>query len=94
MRLRQGVAHLRGPVSRFIAKLATGILAASSSVEQSTKRRLVVRVDDRRSPTDLPPGPGGGWWNFGGLLREVYLRAVQGADLSQALVTPALQKNA
>jgi beta-glucuronidase len=52
--------------------------------------RLVVRVDDRRGPTDLPPGPGGGWWNFGGLLREVYLRAVQRADLSQVLVTPVL----
>jgi beta-glucuronidase len=52
--------------------------------------RLVVRVDDRRSPSDLPPGPGGGWWNFGGLLREVYLRAVQSADLSQVLVTPEL----
>lgn len=52
--------------------------------------QLVVRVDDRRSPTDLPPGPGGGWWNFGGLLREVYLRAVDGADLQQVLVTPVL----
>ena len=39
--------------------------------------RLIVRVDDRRSPSDLPPGPGGGWWNYGGILREVYLRAVQ-----------------
>jgi beta-glucuronidase len=52
--------------------------------------RLIVRVDDRRAAGDLPPGPGGGWWNFGGLLREVYLRAVQGADLSQAIVTPIL----
>jgi beta-glucuronidase len=52
--------------------------------------RLVVRVDDRRSGGDLPPGPGGDWWNFGGLLGEVYLRAVQGADLSQVSVTPVL----
>jgi beta-glucuronidase len=52
--------------------------------------RLVVRVDDRRGPTDLPPGPGGGWWNFGGLLREVYLRAVDAADLQQVAVTPLL----
>jgi Glycosyl hydrolases family 2, TIM barrel domain/Glycosyl hydrolases family 2, sugar binding domain/Glycosyl hydrolases family 2 len=52
--------------------------------------RLVVRVDDHRSPTDLPPGPGGGWWNFGGLVREVYLRAVDAADLQQVLVTPVL----
>src|SRR5437764_1530240 len=52
--------------------------------------RLVVRVDDRRTPSDLPPGPGGGWWNFGGLLGEVYLRAVQRADISRVLVTPVL----
>ena len=44
--------------------------------------RLIVRVDDRRSPTDMPPGPGGLWFNFGGLQREVYLRAVQVADLA------------
>jgi beta-glucuronidase len=52
--------------------------------------RLIVRVDDRRSPSDLPPGPGGGWWNYGGLLREVYLRSVQRADLSQVQVRPIL----
>ena len=51
--------------------------------------RLVVRVDNRRGPGDLPPGRGG-WWNYGGLLREVYLRAVAGVDLGQAQVTPHL----
>jgi beta-glucuronidase len=45
--------------------------------------RLVVRVDDRHSLGDLPPYPGMLWWNFGGLLREVYLRAVQGADIQR-----------
>ena len=48
--------------------------------------RLVVRVDNRRTPADLPPGPGGQWWNYGGILREVYLRAVQTADLSQVQI--------
>ena len=48
--------------------------------------RLIVRVDNRRSPADLPPGPGGQWWNYGGILREVYLRAVQSADLSQVQI--------
>jgi Glycosyl hydrolases family 2, TIM barrel domain/Glycosyl hydrolases family 2, sugar binding domain/Glycosyl hydrolases family 2 len=43
--------------------------------------RLIVRVDDRRGAGDLPPGPISGWWNYGGLLREVYLRAVQRADI-------------
>lgn len=60
--------------------------------------RLVVRVDDRHSPADLPPGgfysdgvtPVGGWWNYGGMLREVYLRAVDTADLSQVQVRPLL----
>jgi beta-glucuronidase len=51
---------------------------------------LVVRVDDRRTAAALPPGPSGGWWNFGGLQREVYLRAVSRADISLAQVRPLL----
>jgi beta-glucuronidase len=47
---------------------------------------LVIRVDSRRGRTDLPPGPaGGGWWNYGGILREVYLRPVTELDISQLL---------
>ena len=60
-------------------------IAARSGVN-----RLIVRVDDRRGGGDLPPGPGGGWWNFGGIQREVYLRAVQRADLQQVQVRPIL----
>ena len=52
--------------------------------------RLLVRVDNRRLPTDLPPGPSG-WWTYGGILREVYLRAVERADLSQVQVRPTLR---
>jgi beta-glucuronidase len=52
--------------------------------------RLIVRVDDRRGPIDLPPGPTGGWWNFGGLQREVYLRSVQRADLERVQVRPIM----
>jgi beta-glucuronidase len=59
--------------------------------------RLIVRIDNRQSPAGtqlipgyLPPGPGEGWWNFGGILREVYLRAVQRADISQVVVRPLL----
>ncbi len=52
--------------------------------------RLIVRVDDRRSPADLPPGPGGLWWNYGGLLREVYLRAVARVDIANVQVRPLL----
>ena len=59
--------------------------------------RLVVRVDDRRGPTDLPPaGTGlgaaaeGGWWNYGGILRAVYLREVDRIDLASVQVLPRL----
>ena len=52
--------------------------------------RLVVRVDDRLSLTTLPPSPGIVWWNFGGIQREVYLRAVQAADLQQVQVRPLI----
>lgn len=59
--------------------------------------RLVVRVDNRRTDTDLPPArdqangrPGGGWWNYGGLLREVYLRRLEGVDIQNLLVRPNL----
>jgi beta-glucuronidase len=52
--------------------------------------RLVVRVDDRRGQGDFPPGPSGGWWNWGGLLREVYLRTAQRADIQLAQVRPIL----
>jgi beta-glucuronidase len=57
---------------------------------RSGVNRLIVRVDNRVSPTDLPPGPAEGWWDYGGILREVYLRAVQIADLSQVQVRPLL----
>jgi beta-glucuronidase len=59
--------------------------------------RLVVRVDNRRQATDLPPSrltadgvPSGGWWNYGGLLRPVYLKRVNRVDLTDVEVTPEL----
>jgi beta-glucuronidase len=52
---------------------------------QSGVNRLVIRVDSRRGPTDMPPGPRGGWWNYGGILREVYLRPVRELDISELL---------
>lgn len=53
--------------------------------------RLIVRVDNRRAPTDFPPGPNGGWWNYGGLLGEVYLRPVNRVDISALQVRPLLR---
>jgi beta-glucuronidase len=64
---------------------------------RSGVNRLVVRVDNRRRSTDLPPAqdqangrPGGGWWNYGGILREVYLRRVRGLDIRALLARPIL----
>src|SRR5579862_9786253 len=46
--------------------------------------QLVVRVDNRLSPATLPPiDTAGDWWNFGGILDQVYLRPVQRADITQ-----------
>ena len=57
--------------------------------------RLVVQVNNRIREDDLPPGkvttvgsPSGGWWNWGGILREVYIRRVRGIDISHAQVLP------
>ncbi len=53
--------------------------------------RLIVRVDDRRTGADFPPGPSGGWWNFGGILDAVYLRPVSRADLDSVVIRPELR---
>jgi beta-glucuronidase len=60
--------------------------------------RLVVRVDSRRQALDVPPlavrNSGrfvGGWWNYGGILREVYLRRVDALDLANVEVRPILR---
>jgi beta-glucuronidase len=53
--------------------------------------RLIVRVDNQLSPTTLPKGHYPGWWNYGGILDGVYLRAVQRADISQVQVRPILR---
>ena len=49
---------------------------------------LAVRVDSRRDRLSMPPGPGGGWWNYGGILREVYLRPVRELHISELLTRP------
>jgi beta-glucuronidase len=59
---------------------------------------LIIRVDNRLGPGDLPAGPNGtggtaavgGWWNYGGILGDVYLRPVQEANLEQVIVRPEL----
>ena len=70
-----------------------------SGVDPKKTNRLVVRVDNRRKPTDLPPSrvtidgaPGGGWWNYGGILADVYLRKVDRLDFGDPVVRPILPR--
>jgi beta-glucuronidase len=75
----------------FEIRLPAGVLKRGGT------NLLAVRVDDRRFPTDFPPSglsttgvPTGGWWNYGGLLREVYLRKVDRIDFNTVAVLPDL----
>ena len=68
-----------------------------SALKRQGVNRLVVRVDNRRLRTDFPPSgltgsgdPAGGWWNYGGLLREVYLQRVDRIDITSVTVRPDL----
>jgi beta-glucuronidase len=79
------------------AYLPFEIRIPSSALRRGGTNRLVVRVDNRRRPTDFPPSglsttnqPTGGWWNYGGILREVYLRRVDRIDFNTVLARPEL----
>ena len=68
-----------------------------SALKRTGVNRLVVRVDNRRLRTDFPPSgltgsgdPAGGWWNYGGILREVYLQRVDRVDISSLVMRPDL----
>ena len=59
--------------------------------------RLVIRVDSKRHTTDFPPSglsgngvPTGGWWNYSGLQREVYLKRLDTIDWKSVRVIPRL----
>ena len=71
-------------------------LDLGSAVNRTGVNRLVVRVDNRRPASDPIGAPGeipippGGWWNYGGLLREVYLRRVDRVDIATVQVQSAL----
>ena len=52
----------------------------------------MIRVDSRRRADDIPPLSAresgsfeGGWWNYNGILREVYLRRIESLDIRSAL---------
>jgi beta-glucuronidase len=64
------------------------------------RNTLVAEVSSLRSKTDLTHwrpaafnGYGtGGWWNFGGLLREVYVRRVDTVDVEHVTALPRLRR--
>jgi beta-glucuronidase len=67
------------------------------SLKRTGVNRLVVRVDNHTRTNDIPPArltlegaPNGGWWNYGGILGDVYLRRVQSLDFSRVQVRPLL----
>ncbi len=66
------------------------------NVSRGGVNRLVVRVDNRRPSADPVGAPGeipvppGGWWNYGGLLREVSVRAVDRVDVEDVQVQTRL----
>ena len=68
-----------------------------SGFKRRGTNRLVVRVDSKRRVTDFPPAglntdgvPTGGWWNYSGIQREVYLRKLDTVDFRKVLVRPVL----
>jgi beta-glucuronidase len=70
----------------------------AKSVRRRGVNRLVVRVDSRRQKFDIPPlsqrASGafeGGWWNYNGILREVYLRRVDQFDFAHVAYLPSLR---
>lgn len=79
------------------AYLPFEIRLPASLLKRGGSNVLAIRVDDRRFPTDFPPSglssigtPTGGWWNYGGLLREVYLREIDNIDFNTVAVLPDL----
>ena len=92
------IVYLNG---REIGRHAGGYLPFEVDAKPKRGRNsLVVRVSTPRGANDLTHwrpaqfnGYGnGGWWNFGGLLREVYLRPARGTDIEQLAVLPRLKR--
>jgi beta-galactosidase/beta-glucuronidase len=70
----------------------------AKSIKRKGVNRLVIRVDSRRQKFDIPPlsqrASGafeGGWWNYNGILREVYLRRVDTFDFKTVFFEPRLR---
>ncbi|MBE2318845.1 beta galactosidase jelly roll domain-containing protein [Solirubrobacter sp. CPCC 204708] len=72
-------------------------IEAADAVKRRGTNRLVVRVDSKRLDRDFPPArtnadgvPSGGWWNYSGIQREVYLKKLDTVDFQTVTVRPEL----
>jgi beta-glucuronidase len=87
---RRALVYLNG---RYVGAAAGAFLpseVAATGVRPGDNE-LVVRVDGRPRGGELPPaGRPMGWWNYAGLLREVYLRRVAALDMADVQVTTRL----
>ena len=100
--LRVGQLPREGVAERRADRRARGRLRAVRAAHHRRSlrdgvNRLVIRVDNRRTNADIPRGyerpngrPGGGWWNYGGILREVYLRSFESVDVESVRVRTEL----
>ncbi len=87
--------HLGQHIGTF---LPFELLLPARYLSTTGTNRLVVRVDSHHFADSMPPNDGqgtnqptGGWWNYGGILREVYLREVDRVDLTSVRVLPELR---
>jgi beta-glucuronidase len=76
-------------------------LRIRAGLQRRGVNRLVVRVDSRRATSDFPPAgkaasgvPTGGWWNYGGITREVYLVREDRAAIESVVVRPIIRCSA
>jgi beta-glucuronidase len=102
-RLRFDSVNYRATVwlnGRLVGRHAVGFMPFTlplTAVNRGGVNHLVVRVDNRRLPTDFPPTtythtnePRGGWWNYGGIVREVYLERVDRVAFDRVVVRPSV----
>jgi beta-glucuronidase len=85
-----------------LGSVYTGYFPFEVTLKNLKKGRntLVVEVSSLRSNSDLTHwrpaafnGYGtGGWWNFGGILREVYVREIDTVDVEDVHVLPRLKR--
>ena len=76
--------------SRSACRRACSSAAASTTSSSASTARRQPTDFPPVGPVDRPGTPTGGWWNYGGLLREVYLRKINDIDFNTVVVRPDL----